>query len=73
MFRPRLGELKLSIRNLIAEFGHTDNLLFGVLLSIALALPGVAVWFLLSGWVAWIGAVWALLNLLPILQAVMQL
>lgn len=73
MFKPRLYELKISVRQLIKEFGHTDNLLVGVLVSIALALPGVAVWFFLSGWVAWVGAVWALLNLLPIIQAVLQL
>ena len=73
MFRPRLSELKLSIRNLWHEFGSTDSLLVGVSVSIALALPGIAAWMYLTSPWNYIGAVWALLNLLPLVQAVMNL
>lgn len=73
MIRPRLSELKLSVRNLWQEFGRTDSLLVGVLVSVALALPGIAGYVLLSSPWNYVAAVWALLNLLPILQGVLRL
>lgn len=73
MIRPRLSELKLSIRNLWDEFGATDNFIVGATVSIALVIPGILAYLYLGTPYNYVGAVWALLNLLPLVQGVMNL
>lgn len=59
-----LDDLRLSIASLCGEFGSTSNIQLALAINIGLALVGVAVWYLSSGWVAFAGAVWAILNII---------
>ena len=66
--------LRLSLSNLIEQFGDTDNILFGLLVNLTLAAPGVAVVLLVSNPIlSMIGAAWAFINILPILSWVIGL
>lgn len=71
--KMRLSELKLATSNLIEMFGRTDNIAVGVGVSLLLATPGLLAWYFGSGWVMYLGAFWALLNLVPLVQVVTRL
>ena len=69
----RRAQLAQSISNLIAEFGQTDSVGFGLVVNLGLALLGVVVWWATTGIVSYAGAVWAILNLLGIVKLVLRL
>jgi len=59
----------VSLSTLIEEFGDTDNILFGFVVNLGLAAPGLAVALLASNPIfQFIGIVWAFINILPILS-----
>lgn len=68
-----LDDLKLSIGNLLDEFGSTEHLLLGLAINAGLAFVGILVWAAADGWLAFAGAFWALLNGLGIFKWVFQL
>jgi len=67
-----LENLKLSISNLFDEFGSADTQL-AIVINLGLASIGVVLWLVASGWLAWVGAIWATLNVLPVVQWVIGL
>jgi len=69
----KLDKLTYSITNLWDEIGRTDNILFGLVVNVGLALLGVAIYVGTSGILSFLGAAWAMLNALGILRWVMQL
>lgn len=69
----RIARLKHSVTHLLGEFGSADNVQLGIVINVGLALPGLAVFLATSGILSWIGAVWFLLNILPVVQWVIGL
>ncbi len=68
-----LSNLTLSISNLIDEFGTTESPLVALLINTALAAVGVAAAIVADGWVAYLGIVWAIINLSGIVKWVFNL
>jgi len=63
----KLAQLRLSIQNLKTEFANTDNMVAGTLINLTLALPGIAIYLVFDEWyIAYVGAVWAILHLAAI-------
>lgn len=67
----RLGRLRYSITNLWDMWGRIDSVALGLAINVALALVGVVVYLTTSGWLAFAGAVWAMLNFLGPLKWVL--
>ena len=65
--------LRLSISNLWEQLGQADNIIFGLLVNLSMALTGVAIVVLFDGIVAFAGAAWAILNLIGIIKWVFGL
>lgn len=55
-------DLRLSLENLIEEFGSTDNPLLGLVINLGLAAIGAVVYFQFSGIIAIVGLLWAIIN-----------
>ena len=68
-----LDQLTTSVSNLWDEFGGTDNPLLGLGINLALALVGVGIWYVTTGWASYAGAVWAIINLSGIIAWVFGL
>jgi len=68
----RLGQVRYSVSNLLDEFGHTDSLGFGAVVNTAMVLLGAGVYWGLSGWVSYVGAVWALIHVVAIVKGVIE-
>jgi len=68
----RLGQLRYSISNLLDDFGHTDSLGFGTVINSSMVLAGVGVYVGLSGWLSYVGAVWALVHVVAIVKGVIE-
>jgi len=76
-----LSDLKFSIRTLWDKVGSTDSIGLGIVINVGLGLLGLPfVWIGLNQMagiaglvVAFIGAVWALLNIMPVIQWVLGL
>ncbi len=66
------SDLTLSISNLLDEFGSTESPLVALLINGGLAASGAAVAIATDGWVAYLGIVWALINLFGIIKWVIQ-
>jgi hypothetical protein len=60
--------LRYSIQNLWSDFGNTDSVSLGLVINLGLAAIGVLIYAFGSGWVAFVGAVWAILNVLGIVK-----
>lgn len=74
--RPRptgLASIRYSIGNLWDEFGSTDAPLLGLVVNLGLAAIGVLVYSQASGAVAFVGAAWAILNVLGVVKWVFGL
>jgi hypothetical protein len=68
------SSLRLSLSNLIDEFGQTDSPIFGLVVNLGLAAPGIAVALLASNPIfQLLGAAWAIFNIYPILSWVFGL
>ena len=63
--------LRYSLGTLFERFGTADNPAIGILINGSLALVGIALAIVTSGLVQWAAGVWALVNLMPIVQWVM--
>lgn len=61
--------LRLSVRNLIAQFGRTDSLVFGTIVNVGLAAPGIYLGTTQTGWLMWLGWAWAFLHIVAIVRA----
>lgn len=72
----KVAQVRYSIANLWSEFGNVDNIQLGIVINVGLGLLGLpVVWFGLNAMpgtaglvVAFIGAVWAIVNILPVVQ-----
>lgn len=62
------GGLRYSVQNLWSDFGNTDSVGLGLVINLGLAAVGVLIYAFGSGWVAFVGAVWAILNVLGIVK-----
>jgi len=69
----KVARLKYSINNLWEDFGNVDSIGLGIVINLGLAAIGVIGYVWLSGLVAYVALVWAILNVLPILQWVLGL
>jgi len=69
----KLGRLRYSISTLWDDFGRADHMIVGLAVNVALSLVGVAVFVLTSGVLSYAGAVWAIINILPVVQWVLRL
>lgn len=65
--------LRVSITNLWDEFGRADSPIVGFGLNTLLALVGVSVYLAFTGWVSYVGGVWAILHVLSIIKWVFKL
>lgn len=65
--------LRMPVENLIEEFGKVDNILVGLLVNLSLAATGVAIVLLFDGVIAYLGAAWAIINLIGIVSWVFGL
>lgn len=65
--------LRLSITNLWDMFGNTESILIGLLINLSLAATGVAIALLFDGVVAFLGGVWAILNVIGVVKWVFGL
>lgn len=68
----KLEQIRYSTTNNIKRWGNTENPVFGLLISLALALPGVALWYLSSGIPAALGVAWVIINLVGPAKWVMK-
>jgi len=68
----RRGQLATSITTLVDRFGTSDSPHTGAFMNLALAGPGLAVWYWMSGLPAYAGLAWATLNLAGILAWVIR-
>lgn len=64
--------LRLSVLNLWDEFGKADDPRVGVVVNCLAAAAGVALWSVSTGWVSYVGVVWALLNIFPVVEWVIR-
>lgn len=62
----KLANLRQAVRNLVYEFGSTNNWIVGLTVNVAGMLVGLGVWYAGHGWVAFLGAAWAILHMLAI-------
>jgi hypothetical protein len=69
----KVARLKYSINNLWDEWGNVDSIGLGIVINLGLAAIGVLGYVWLSGILAYVAAVWAILNVLPVLQWVLRL
>jgi len=69
----KLNRLKYAISTLWNDFGRADHMIVGLAVNVALSLVGVAVFILTSGVLSYAGAVWAIINILPVVQWVLRL
>lgn len=67
------AQLKYSITNLWQSFGRTDSVLVAFMVNGMLALLGVLVFLTMDGIPSVLGAIWAILNTLPLVQWVLGL
>jgi len=68
------SSLRLSLSNLIDEFGQTDSPIFGLVVNLGLAAPGIAVALLASNpMFQALGVAWAIFNIYPIVSWVFGL
>lgn len=63
-----LSDLRLSLENLIEDFGSTENPLLGLVINLGLAAIGVVVYLELSGIIAIAGLMWAIINVLGVVK-----
>lgn len=68
----RLQNLKISVSNLIDEFGQADNELVGLAVNGGCAALGGGVWWYFDGAIAVIGALFALLCIAPVVAWVIH-
>lgn len=64
----KLNTLTYAIRNLWEDFGQSDSLLLATAVNVALGALGLAVYLVVDGVVAFVGAVWAILHALAIIR-----
>jgi len=69
----RLARLKYAIGNLWSGYGNVDSVGLGIVINVGLALVGVLAYAQFEGAIAIIGAIWAVLNLVPVVQWVVGL
>jgi len=62
------SDLRVSLENLYEDFGSTDNPLLGLVINLGLAAIGVIVYLELGGVVAIAGLLWAIINVLGVVQ-----
>lgn len=58
------AQLRYSITSLWDDLGNADDPKTGLLVSLILAAVGVWIYVVFDPWVSYVGAVWAILNLL---------
>lgn len=68
-----LSDLKFSIQTLWERFGNVDSMVVGTIINLLLASLGILVFVATTGWLSYLGVVWAIMNLLPIVQWVLGL
>lgn len=68
-----LDDLRLSIANLWDSFGSSDNILLATGINAVFIALGAAVWYLTTGFLAFAGAVFAIISALGILKWVIGL
>lgn len=64
--------LKYAISNLIHQFGTLDNISLAIIINVFFFSVGVVLFYILSGWLSFVAGVWAILNILPVIQWVLQ-
>lgn len=69
----RIARLKYSVSNLWDSFGRTDNARLGAIINLSMIALGVIVYFATTGWLSYVGVVWAIFNSYPLIQWVMNL
>lgn len=67
-----LEQIKQSVQGNLSHYREASSVYHDLAINVALGLVGVVVYVYFTGWVSWIGAVWAILNLLPVVTWVMQ-
>ncbi len=61
-------DLRISLENLLHDFGSTDNPLLGLVINLGLASIGVVAYLELGGVAAIVGLVWAIINVLGVVK-----
>jgi len=69
----KVAQIKYSITNLWDDLGRADDPKVGFFVSLILAASGVFVYAAFDEWVAFAGAVWAILNILGPIKWVLNL
>lgn len=69
----KLARLRYSISTLWEGFGNVDSVGLGIVINCGLAALGVVVFVATSGLLSYAGAVWAILNIAPVVQWVLGL
>lgn len=64
----RLSDLRVSLENLIHDFGSTDNPFLGLVINLGLASIGVVVYLEFGGLAAIVGLMWAIINVLGVVK-----
>lgn len=67
----KLERIRYSASANIERWGQTDDPKIGAVVSIALAIPGVLLWYWTSGVPAALGVAWVIINLLGPIKWVM--
>lgn len=67
-----LAGLRYSISNLFHKFGHVESVQLGAVINLGLAAIGIVVFLAASGWLSYLGAGFAALNLYPIVEWVLR-
>lgn len=66
------GKLRFIIGNLWSNVGQT-SIGIGILINTSLCLVGLVAFWLTTGWLSYVALVWAILNILPVIQWVLGL
>jgi hypothetical protein len=63
-----LGKLKFAITNLWDRFGQQDQIGVALAINMLFTVFGILVYIWAEGWIAFIGAVWAILHVIAVVK-----
>jgi len=68
-----LAKLRYSITNLWEDYGRQEQIGIAFAVNVGLTIIGTAIYATADGWIAFAGAVWAILHVLAIIKWVVGL